>query len=54
MRNRLTIALLLCAGAPLTSPGENSTITEAELVRRTQELFDAVRPRGSNSMGGLR
>ena len=44
MRNRLIIALLLCVGAPVTSPGENSTITEAELVRRTQELFDAVVP----------
>jgi hypothetical protein len=42
MRNRLIIALLLCVGAPVTSPGENSTITEVELVRRTQELFDAV------------
>ena len=42
MRNRLIIALLLCVGAPVTAPGENSTITEAELVRRTQELFDAL------------
>ena len=44
MRNRLIIALLLCVGAPVTAPGENSTITEAELVRRTQELFDALVP----------
>ena len=44
MRNRLIIALLLCLGAPVTSPGEDSTVTEAELVRRTQELFDALVP----------
>ena len=32
------------SGVPATLPGEDSTITEVELVSRTQELFDAVVP----------
>ena len=47
MRNTLIIALLLSVATPVTSPGEDSTMTEAELVRRTQELFDAVVPGNS-------
>jgi Domain of unknown function (DUF4440) len=44
MRSALIIALLLSLAAPATLPGQDTTMTQAELVRRTQELFDAVVP----------
>ena len=36
--------LLLFAGPPVTSPGEDLSATEGELVWREQELFDALAP----------
>jgi len=35
-------ALMLLNGSALSALADNETITQAELVRRTQELFDAV------------
>jgi hypothetical protein len=41
----LAILLILCCGSNLVSAAErDAAITESELVRRTQELYDAVVP----------
>ncbi len=46
----LTLSLPVLAGAPAkpasttAAPAKSDTITEAELLRRTQELYDAVAP----------
>jgi len=41
----LGIFLVLCCGSSVVSPAErDAAVTENELVRRTQELYDAVVP----------
>src|SRR6267154_6357116 len=41
----LAIFLVLCCGSNVVSPAErDAAVTENELVRRTQELYDAVVP----------
>jgi hypothetical protein len=41
----LSIFLVLCCGSNVVSPAErDAAVTENELVRRTQELYDAVVP----------
>ena len=46
IRNYFVLTTLLCAGAALavSARARQSTVTQEELVRRTQELFDAVAP----------